>query len=63
MLAVSELVFLGESKRLRSGPTVERTVPPDIFSRATEVEAEAFLGVLGHGPYQLFALRTCETRS
>lgn len=60
ILDVSAILFFEESKRLRSGAAVERTVPPSIFSRATEVEAVAFFGVLGHGPYQLFALRTCD---
>lgn len=60
MLAVSAALFFDESNRPKSGAAAERTVPPNIFSRATEVEAVAFLGVLGHGPYQLFALRTCD---
>ncbi|KAJ6441589.1 hypothetical protein O9K51_05140 [Purpureocillium lavendulum] len=49
--------FFG-SKRVRSGVPRERTVPPRMFSRATDVEADALLGVRGHDPYQLFALRT-----
>lgn len=59
LLAVSETFLLTESNRPRSGTAEERTVPPWIFSRATESEAEAFFGVLGQWPYQLWALRTC----
>ena len=56
-LAVSSL-FLG-SNLLRSGVLFVLTVPPNMFSRATDVTAEA-LGGLGHDPYQLRARRTCE---
>lgn len=35
-----------------------RNLSPNMFSRATEVEAAA-LGGLGQDPYQLCALRTC----
>lgn len=59
VLEASEGLF--ESNRPRSAAAVERTVPPRIFSRATDVEAEALFGVLGHWPYQLLALRTCES--
>ena len=55
-LAVSS-PFL-ESNRLRSDGRLDLTVPPSMFSRATDVNAEALFDVLGHDPYQLLALRT-----
>lgn len=45
------------SKRLRSGAFLDLMLPPKMFSRATEVEADA-LGVFGHDPYQLWAFLT-----
>lgn len=47
------------SNRLRSGARVDRTVPPRMFSHATDVEAEALFGARGHDPYQLLTLRIC----
>ena len=49
------------SKRLRSGARRDRTVPPRMFSRATDVDGDALddADVMGHAPYQLLALRTC----
>lgn len=54
-LAVSSFFFA--SNRLRSGVLFDLTVPPKMFSFATEVDAEA-LGARGQDPYQLFDFRT-----
>jgi hypothetical protein len=43
---------------LRSGAFFDLTVPPKMFSRATDVTADAF-GGRGHEPYQLRARRIC----
>lgn len=47
-----------ESKRDRSGVRPDLTEPPKMFSRATDVEAVALVGVRGHESYQLLVLRS-----
>jgi hypothetical protein len=53
---LSESPAVMPSRRLRSDRP-ERTVSPATFSRANDVDGKA-LGVRGHCPYQLRALRT-----
>lgn len=59
-LAESMLFFV--SNRRKSGVLEGLSVPPNIVSRASWVEAEDF-GMRGQEPYQLRALRTCISRS
>ena len=54
MLASSSLRFV--SNREKSGAALDLTVPPRIFSRATDVEGVAFCG-FDHEAYQLLVFR------
>lgn len=59
MLASSSLRFV--SNREKSGAALDLTVPPRIFSRATDVEGVAFCG-FDHEAYQLLVFRISFTR-
>lgn len=57
LCTLAESSALRDSGRLNSAARCARNVSPNIFSFATDVEAEAF-GGLGQDPYQLWAFRT-----